>query len=342
MIEITRRKDFLPITPDLGAYLDRFGRRHSIPAAYTDLLDFQQSYPLFDRNGNATHWSTVVYEGSRQQELWPQLTSIYALLKTGNLHAVPHLHVERVDYCEFGNSKPFRVRVVNNYNDNYDHFYMKVGDASRIYGLELEHLLSPNRITYLMHGNTLVEEHIPGVPGDAFIRDYLERPDLNRVRLSKEFVKFSERCFVRLLGDMRSYNWVVDVTPDFEEVQYRVRAIDFDQQSYEGRKNLYLPQFFKENNTVVQLCATCLNYPTMQQYQEEERSLIARRYISEQERVTTLFQCMKDNPKEPPDKVASLSQELADYHHSHAFDHCKTMGDVVELHLQHSLAAHLL
>ena len=46
---------------------------------------------------------------------------------------------------------------------------------------------------------------------------------------------------------MRSYNCVVDITPDIEDYQYRIRAIDFDQQSYEGRKNLYLPQFFKEN-----------------------------------------------------------------------------------------------
>ena len=42
-----------------------------------------------------------------------------------------------------------------------------------------------------MHrGGTLVEEHIAGVPGDAFIRDYLHRPDFNGVRLAKEFVKF--------------------------------------------------------------------------------------------------------------------------------------------------------
>jgi hypothetical protein len=342
MIEITKRKDFLPITDALCAYLDRFGRRHSLPATYRDLLDFRESYPLFDRVGNATHWSSVIYEQSRQQELWPQLTSIYALLKTGNLHAVPHLHVERVDYCEFGNSKPFRVRVVNNFNDNYDHFYMKVGDASRLYGLELEHLLSPNRITYLMHDDTLVEEHIAGVPGDVFIRDFLERDDLNSVRLAKEFVKFSERCFVRLLGDMRSYNWVVDMTPDFEEVQYRVRAIDFDQQSYEGRKNIYLPQFFKENGEVVRLCGSRLNHPTIGQYQEEERTLIARRYLAEHERVTALFQCMKDNPTEPAAKVMSLREELGEFHQSADFARAMTMGDVVELHIQHCLAAHLV
>jgi hypothetical protein len=339
-VQITKRKNFLPLTEEMETYLDQFGRRFSLPATYEDLRNFTESYPLDDKDGNPTHWSSVLYPREVQQDLFPRLTSIYSLLRTGDLQAVPHLFVERVDFCEFGNSRPFRIRVVNQYNDNYDHFYVKTADASRVYGLELEHLLSPNRINYLAHGGTLVEEHIAGVPGDVFIRDYLDRPDLNKVRIAKEFVKFSERCFIRLLGDMRSYNYVIDITPDFEDVQYRVRAIDFDQQSYEGRRSLYLPQFFKENNAVVWLCSTCLNLPTMKQYQEEERSLIARRYISEHQRITALLTCMKANPSEPVEKVQLLAQELAEYHHSDAFDNCDSMGSIVERNLEIMLGRH--
>jgi hypothetical protein len=141
---------------------------------------------------------------------------------------------------------------------------------------------------------------------------------------------------------MRSYNYVVDMTPDFEETQYRVRAIDFDQQSYEGRRNLYLPQFFKENIPVVQLCSEVLNFPTMKQYQEEERSLIARRYLSERLRVHALCSSMKNNPLEPPDKVEQLRAELAEYHHSHAFEQCQSMGEILELHLHSSVARHVV
>lgn len=339
--QITRRKEFLPFTPELEDYLDRFGRRYSLPATYQDLLVFRESYPLDDKSGRPTHWSTVIYPQEVQQHLFPRLTSIYSLLRTGDLHAVPHLYVERVDYCEFGNSRPFRVRVVNQYNDNYDHLYVKRADASRVYGLELEHLLSPNRINYLAHSGTLVEEHIAGIPGDVFIRDYLQREDINKVRIAKEFVKFSERCFIRLLGDMRSYNYVIDITPDFEDVQYRVRAIDFDQQSYEGRRNLYLPQFFKENNPVISLCSQCLNLPTMDQYQEEERTLIARRYISEHHRIHELLDCMKRNPREPAEKVAQLATELGEYHHNSRFQGCHNMGDIVELNLELTLGRHL-
>src|SRR3546814_15269406 len=104
-----------------------------------------------------------------------------------------------------------------------------------MYGLELEHILSPNRIVYFTDENTLIEEHIAGIPGDMFIRDYLNDNSFNQTRIAKEFIKFNERCFIRLLGDMRSYNYVIDITPDFEASQFRARPIDFDQQSYDGR-----------------------------------------------------------------------------------------------------------
>ena len=340
MNEISRRKQFLSVSGALEEYLVHWDRRHVLPATYQDLLGFAESYPLCDKDDRPTHWSSVLYPAEIRDELYPRLTSIYSLLRTGDVEAVSHLFVERVDYCEFGNSRPFRIRVVNQYNDNYDHFYMKTADASRIYGLELEHLLSPNRINYLYHENSLIEEHIAGIPGDAFIRDYLGREDTNRVRIAKEFVKFSERCFIRLLGDMRSYNYVIDITPDFEDVQYRVRAIDFDQQSYEGRKNLYLPQFFKENNAVVDLCSRVLNYPTMKQYQEEERSLIARRYTSEIDRLKHLITCMKEDKGEPFEKVVQLRQELGAFHQNTRFDACHSMGQIVELNLELLLHRH--
>src|SRR5690606_28621350 len=108
-------------------------------------------------------------------------------------------------------------------------FYVKRADASRIYGLELEHILSPNRIDFLHDEDTLIEEHVSGIPGDVFCAEYLQHDRLDEVRVAKEFVKFNERCFLRLLGDMRSGNWVVDMTPDFDETVYRSRAIDFAQ-----------------------------------------------------------------------------------------------------------------
>jgi hypothetical protein len=251
----TRRKPSFPVTANLRAYLRRYRRERELPVTYERLRAFQEVIPLTDEAGRPTLWDTVIYDANEMAALNAALKEVYAWLKVdGDLSVVSHLYVDRVDFCTFGNSTPFRIRIVNAYNDNQDYFYIKKADASRIYGLELEHLLSPNRTSFLTFGTTLVEEHVAGVPGDIFIDKWLGRPDPKPIRVAKELVKFNERCFVRLLGDMRSYNFVFVLTPDFEESQIRIRAMDFDQQSYDGRKNFYLPQFFKENAPLVQFC----------------------------------------------------------------------------------------
>lgn len=256
------------------------------------------------------------------------------MLKTdGDLSVIGHLRVDRIDFCHFGNSKPFRIRIINQFNDNYNYFYVKVADASRVYGLEFEHILSPNRINYLVDGNSLIEEHIAGIPGDQFIDQFLSLSNFGKVRLAKEFVKFNERCFVRLLGDMRSYNYVIDITPDFEEAQYRVRAIDFDQQCYEGRKNVYLPQFFKENNPIIDFCREIMTPETITQYKYEERILIKKRYESASYRTNELLVAIKRDSLSTPKKTNQLKTELNKYHTTQEFNRCATMGEIMKVHL---------
>ncbi|MBH8567686.1 hypothetical protein KB206_02245 [Microvirga sp. STS02] len=340
MMDISCKKSPYPITPALRQYLRAYDRETPLPVAYADLRQFTGSFPLLDRTGKDTLWQTVHFEPQTLRELSQGLTEVYALLKTaGDLSFSKHLVADRIDYCEFGNSRPFRVRIVNQLNDNYDYFYVKQADASRLYGLELEHLLSPNSLTFLVSGDTLIEEHIVGIPGDDFIRQHLSQPHLNQVRIAKEFVKFNERCFVRLLGDMRAYNYVIAVTPDFEDEQYRVRAIDFEQQSYEGRRTMYLPQFFKDNAEVVAMCARHLKPETLRQYQTEERALMARRARAERHRLRDLLEAMRRHDLAPPEKVAQLKAELGRYHHTDAFEKCDSMGDVVRQNLWLMLGA---
>lgn len=271
-------------------------------------------------------------------ELRPQLTQIYSELKVGgeSTHH-EHLIVDRIDFGEFGNSRPFRIRITNRYNDNSDYYYVKHADASRIYGLELEHILSPNRINYLIRGNTLIEEHIAGLPGDVFSNDYLPKPDLNRIRIAKEFVKFNERCFIRLLGDMRSVNYVVDVTPDFEEVQYRVRPIDFDQQSYQGRAKIYMAYRFASNRDVTRLSFREMNRKTIAQYAEEERTQMARRALAEKRRLQALLASMAREELSPHEHVMTLRKELGSIHQTDRFDACETMGQLTKAHIEYML-----
>lgn len=338
----SRKKPFFPINNQLRQYLKTHGRETALPVSYTDLLNITYSVPLKDKEGKDTLWEKASYDMRDWTYIKDGLINLYAIIKTeGDYTFTKHLDVARVDYCTFGNSNPFRIRIVNRHNDNYDHYYIKKEDASRVYGLELEHMLSPNRMTYLTNNDTLVEEHIPGIPGDLFIKDFLDRVETNKIRLAKEFVKFNERCFLRLLGDMRSYNWVVDITPDIEDFQYHIRAIDFDQQSYEGRRNLYLPQFFKENNSFVDLTLKYLNKDSIEQYRAEERTLIAYRVASARYRIMDLLNIMSGDVITTEEKRDQLKDELEEYFTTKTFRRCKTMGEIVKQMLRFVLQPYL-
>jgi hypothetical protein len=342
MDQPSRKKPFFPVNKELRTYLKTHGREISLPLSYNDLTNFSYSLPIKDKAGMDTLWEEAHYEMRDWQYLKEGLINLYALIKTeGDYTFSKHLDVARIDYCTFGNSNPFRIRIVNRYNDNYDHYYIKKEDASRVYGLELEHILSPNRISFLTGRDTLVEEHIPGLPGDVFIKNYINLPETNKIRLAKEFVKFNERCFIRLLGDMRSYNFVVNVSPDIEDYQYRIRAIDFDQQSYEGRRNLYMPQFFKENYPLVDLSLRHLNSESIAQYQAEERTLIAYRMAASRYRIMDVLNIMSKDIISTEEKRTQLRHELSEHFQNTSFLRCRTMGELVKTTLRHVLRPHL-
>lgn len=338
----SRKKILYSVNTELSDYLKRQGREVKLPVSHHDLLRFTWSVPVKDEHGNHTLWEKAIYDKRDWDYLKEGLVKIYAIIKTeGDMSFASQLDVERIDYCAFGNSLPFRIRIINKFNSNFDHYYLKINDASRVYGLELEHILSPNRITFYTDGGTLVEEHIPGIAGDVFLKHYLEKKEINKTRLAKEFVKFNERCFVRLLGDMRAYNFVVVVTPDIESYQYRIRAIDFDQQSYEGRRSLYLPQFFKENNIYVKNVVEHLNKESVDQYKAEERSAMAFRVAASRFRLMELLNIMSRDTISPEIKRDLLCRQLNEYFQTESFSRCKTMGQVLKQHLKKMLSTNL-
>ncbi|HEY0978521.1 MAG TPA: hypothetical protein VGE21_13700 [Flavobacteriales bacterium] len=327
--EIQQKKPLFPVGPELRRYLDEHGREADLPLGYADLLRYDGLLARPDAQGRPTLWNSVLYRPSEAEELHAKLVDLYQGLIADGSH-IDHLSVAAIDFCMYGNSQPFRIKIINQVNDNHDYYYIKRADASRVYGLEMEHLLSPNRINYLHGQGTLVEEHIIGVPGD----DFIAAPDrfgghLNAVRLSKEFIKFNERCFARLLGDMRAYNFVVNVIHDLDQVQYRLRAIDFDQQCYEGRGRIYLPQFYKENLPYVLFGQQHISMESSVQYRNEERSLLRKRYRLSEDQIKQLLEVMRNENIAPPQHVAQLREDLGAYHHTQAFDGCSTMGQVL-------------
>lgn len=328
---ISKKKPTYPITEALSKYLNRHGRTIQIPVYYDDLLRFQGSVSIYDKNGKDTLWVSVYYSEFETEEINHSLKKIYSILQSdGSDTILPYLNIDSVDFCTFGNSKPFRVKVRNVLNDNYIYLYIKTADASRIYGLELESILSPNNINFLVHKNTLIEEHIIGIPGDDFIENYLDNcNERDKMEIAKEFVKFNERCFVRLLGDMRSYNYVVVLTHDFDRIQYRIRAIDFDQQCYEGNVKVYKPQFLKENFKLVEMTLSLLQKASIDQYENEERSLLAKRAVSERKRLKRLMNCLRNDSVSSPQKVKQLKMDLFKLTGDVNFKKSTNMGDVL-------------
>ncbi|MEM9997285.1 MAG: hypothetical protein AAF809_06250 [Bacteroidota bacterium] len=334
---ISNKKPVYRLSDYILEYLVRYGRLVTRGADYDSLTRYAGATTLYDEQGNDTLWNTVYYGPADQREVHDALLLTYALIKSdGDLSTIEHLRVDRVDVCLYGNTLPFRVRIVNALNENFDYFYVKRGDANRVYGLELEHLLSPNRIHYLVHpsrdGNdtgTLIEEHIIGIPAAKFVRESMPTNHFDEVRLAKEFVKFNERCLIRLLGDMHSGNYVIDITPDFEKMQYRMRPIDFDQQSHHWRKQVYLPQFFPQNNPIVELGMARMSVQTYDQYQREERGLIAGRIRSSEGRYEALMEVMREDLIAPPEHVERLAAQLVRHHKDPIFATCRTMGELV-------------
>ena len=331
---ISRKKLPYAISDRLRAYLDRHRREVPLPIRYEDLTFYGDTIPVYDKQGRDTLWESVLYPSHERKRIQRALVDTYAALRvTGEGSLMAHLVTDRVDVCSYGNTQPFRVRILNTLNENFDYFYVKRADASRVYGLELEHMLSPNRLEYMTQDDTLVEAHIAGIPGDVFMRDYLEDKHLDEVRLAKEFVKFTERCFIRLLGDMHAGNFVVDITPDFDETSYRLRAIDFDQQSYEGNLRVYQPNYYLENNPIVMLGMKCMEAKTTRQYQQEERSLIRHRARSEGERLRGLLETMRLDELAPDAHVARLRSSLLEHYEDPRFARCQTMGALVDASL---------
>lgn len=120
-------------------------------------MRFSGYIALEDVQGNDTLWLRVYYAEIEQKEIEKSLNKIYTLLHSdGDKDLLPILKVDSIDFCTFGNSKPFRVKVRNILNDNYTIFYIKKADASRLYGLKLEEILSPYPITYLVYKDTLI------------------------------------------------------------------------------------------------------------------------------------------------------------------------------------------
>ena len=312
-----------------------FNRWIDVPISYEDLLRFQGSVNVYDDNDKDTLWTRVFYSDSELKDIDFNLKKIYTILHSdGNESTIAYLNIDAIDYCTFGNSKPFRIKVRNILNDNFTYFYIKKTDSSRVFGLEFEHMLSPYNLNFFVNETTLVEEHISGIPGDIFIKQMLPKcSEPQKSQIAKEYVKFNERCMIRLLGDMRAYNYVIVPIHDFDQVIYKIRAIDFDQQCFEGRFSVYRPQFFKENQPLIKMIQDKLTHDSIDQYKIEERSIVAKRIISNENKINQLLISMKEKPISNKKNLNKLKMEIYKFTKLEVFKNSNSMGDIMDASL---------
>lgn len=325
---IFSKKPLYSLSRGLQAYLKKYNRFCEELLSYDDLL---KKVEINKFKKVEINWLKVDYKKGAKEELEDLIKKIYASLKSGRYKVdSKYLSVITLEYKYSGNSNPFRVKIKNVLNDEYNYFYIKKFDASRVYGLELEYLLSPDEVSFIVYKNTLVEEHILGIPGNVFIKEKLSLcSEKEKLQLAKEFVKFNERSLVRLLGDMKSTNYVVVPMHDFDHKLYKIRAIGFNQQSHAGNYKKYLPQFFKDNESMVNLVKNTLIKNTIVKCKKEERLLVAKRILRKQTRIENLLRCMRQDSISSPTKIARLSLYFYRLTSDVSFKRTGNMGDIL-------------
>ena len=129
---ISKKKPFYPISKVLAGFLKSYDRWINTPIFYEDLLRFSGSVAVYDINDNDTLWVRVYYTDSERREIDYSLKKIYTLLHSdGNESGIQYLNIDAIDYCTFGNSKPFRIKIRNVLNDNFTYCLLYTSPSPR-------------------------------------------------------------------------------------------------------------------------------------------------------------------------------------------------------------------
>ena len=109
---MSKKKPTFPINEKLQAYLEKYSRSIKIPVFYDDLLRFQGSVVVYDQHDEDTYWVRCYYADYERDSIDESLKKIYTILHSdGSDDSFQYLNIDAIDYCTFGNSKPFRIKI---------------------------------------------------------------------------------------------------------------------------------------------------------------------------------------------------------------------------------------
>ena len=83
-----------------------------------------------------------------------------------------------------------------------------------------------------------------------------------------------------------------------------------------------------------------LNKDSIDQYQAEERTMIAFRMASSRRRTMDLLNIMSKDIISKPEKIEQLKNELGEHFKTRLFNKSHFMGQIVKTHLKQNLAKH--
>ena len=89
-LKISKRKPSYAISSELSDYLTEYNRNIKLPIFYDDLLRFQGSIVVYDKEDNDTLWIRVYYNEFDRKEIDVSLKKVYTLLHSdGNENTLP-------------------------------------------------------------------------------------------------------------------------------------------------------------------------------------------------------------------------------------------------------------
>lgn len=232
----------------------------------------------------------------------------------------------------YGRTNPLRVKVhFGNHTEKV--FYAKELDEKRLFGIELEDILSEHKYNYSASGGAIYEDE---VKGDEIYR--LSNEARNDVSFLEEMAKLDYRAFLMLLKDLNPianpHNCVVSKRTLREGYTYEVRPIDFDglfeiedfqeESVLSGQRDQVIDKLGKEKYTLLRAL---------------EKEGIKKRYCQNSERVNELLGVIGSSD-ECNTNVSRISCLLSKYYHDPKvrFYEAKNMGELLGMHLRAQLS----
>lgn len=307
-------------------YLSRHYRISSLPAYddFRDLLERPDSHGPNER----VQLIIPAQARARTNSLSRQV-SAFLWGREVNQEQLRALEVRTAELIPYADNEPVRVEVASDVLEPRA-FYAKPFGEQRMFGLELEHLVS-RPYNFVVSGSGIFEEEVPGIEG-VTMEKADERLDEAYVR---ECARFEARCQALLFGDMHEYNWLVEQRrrPDSSEVRYEIRTIDPDK-LFELDELKYVV-FSRERR---QEMIGVIGEDAYEAEAAFERKRMRNSFLDNRERVDEVLRLVGNSEIcNAVVKRYDLAQKLAIYHRNEDFYNAENAGELLERHLHEEL-----